>query len=427
MLALTLFLILIATANLGLGFALAVYCKVGPQRWPLEWVAKPNGGDPTNEHEATTVPVATAAPQAASSAKTAAIVTKTIDESPTTTTAHQNSAPEPAPFAPADSPHVALLRPLLRGFDMVDVELAEWDARQRASEQDPDSLANAAVELGGLAVGYAQQFQNSVAALDQCAASSDAARDAFGEIDAELINLQQQMQAIAAEGTLSDAPLSETLRRIHEAIHAGRNHLEEPLVTLVQESLATSEELAAFTPHATYPLLGRLALEYAWRESGAGVAVMFDVDNLGEFNAKSTSELARSMLLALAKVLRGALPSGATLVRIHGQQFVLCLAGSSLDRGAETAERSRQQVERTTFQSRLGELQVTVSAAVIERQQAESARDGLVRLRSTIREAKSYGRNRTFLLEDDIPTPVVPPKLSLPATSIDLHSISGKP
>ncbi len=44
----------------------------------------------------------------------------------------------------------------------------------------------------------------------------------------------------------------------------------------------------------------------------------------------------------------------------------------------------------------------------------------LERVRTTAKEAKRYGRNRTFLYEGQYPTPVVPPNLSLPEKQIPL-------
>lgn len=426
MLALTLFLILIATANLCLGFALAVYCQVGPQRWPWEEKADPTGDDhlPLQLDDANVQAEVGAPPLPAVKEVPAPIAAGSPPS---------HAVPEPeiidtsSASATIASPYFAPLRPLVRGIEKLDTELAEWEARQRESEQNAESFANAVVELGGLGVGYAQQFQTSVAALAPWASITEAAQDALAEMNMGLLDFEQQVQAIAAEGTLPTAELAEVLRRVHETIYTARNRLEEPLAKLALEYFSTGDELAELVPHATEPLLGRLALEHAWREDEAGVVVMFDVDHLGETNAKVGTEVSQAMLLALGKVLRGALPQDATLVRIHGQQFVLFLVGSSLDRAAEIAERLRQQVERTTFQSCFGDLQVTVSAAVIERQARESARDGLSRLRSTIREVKSYGRNRTFLLEDDIPTPVMPPKLSLPSSTVALPSLNGKP
>jgi diguanylate cyclase (GGDEF)-like protein len=147
---------------------------------------------------------------------------------------------------------------------------------------------------------------------------------------------------------------------------------------------------------------------------------MFDVDCLTQLNQAHGPQATSSVLRALPNVMRSALAHDGLLLRIQGKQFVLSLPDSSLDHGAEIVERLRQQVEQTTFAASTGPLRLTVSAAVLEHRPAENALATLARLRSTIVEVKSYGRNRTFLLEDDIPTPVMPPKLSLPASTVRL-------
>ena len=104
----------------------------------------------------------------------------------------------------------------------------------------------------------------------------------------------------------------------------------------------------------------------------------------------------------------------ATLcIPLAGPQMVLLLHHMAVNDAAELVERIRQTIEKTTFERYGLELQVTVSGGVIVAREGERGDQLLERLRATLEEAKRYGRNRTFLCEEDCPNPVVPPAMTI--------------
>ncbi len=398
-LILILFLTLIAAANLSLGFALAVVAKVGPQSWP-QW----------SDAE----PAFTAVPDSPPSASPPPEASAAVPNAPLAAT-----LPPATPATAKNHPLVTALNPLAHAFDQSELELLDWDRRRQECLEDAAALAVLAQEFESLIEGQATQFSAALVPLAEFANSSAESRSAFEQLGACLHEFAQQLRTLGVQWRqilVEDA----TARQVLDALFNARNQLEEPLAALAAAHLSPSEDVAPLAACASQCLLGRVVLELVCRNAQAGIVAMFDVDCLTQLNQAHGPQATSSVLRALPNVMRSALAHDGLLLRIQGKQFVLSLPDSSLDHGAEIVERLRQQVEQTTFAASTGPLRLTVSAAVLEHRPAENALATLARLRSTIVEVKSYGRNRTFLLEDDIPTPVMPPKLSLPASTVRL-------
>jgi diguanylate cyclase (GGDEF)-like protein len=206
--------------------------------------------------------------------------------------------------------------------------------------------------------------------------------------------------------------LTTALTQLLAVLHAGRDRLEEPLATLVRRAEEVPALADLLLENAHLSPLGRLCFDYVWvAKMRAGCVGMFDVDGLRHLNAARGPAVARRALQAIADLAREALPADVTLARLAGKQFVVCLPDSSAEGAAEIVECVRQRIEHARLQAAGKEVRLTVSAAVVTRQGEETSAAMLARLRDTIQEAKTYGRNRTFLCESAAPTPVAPLKL----------------
>lgn len=414
--ALLMFILLVAAANLCLGFAAAAYLGVGPQSWPPKFFEKRQEDAPIIDDVAPSLsapvqPVATVEPQLTEIAS---------DEAES-----------------ASHPLATVLEQLARGFDRLEAELADWDSRRRAETIDADSLANAVIELNGLASGYLEQFESSLLPLKSlplCDTGTNAAHDEF---DACTRELSQQLATVCAElGSLqfeegdTDAAaekLTTGLIQLLAALHASRNRLEEPLVAMLGVEVHDAALVAILKEHVDTCILGRLSFEHTWqagegyRLSGEiGSVALLDVDTLRQLNASHGALVSRKVLRAVGEIAREYVEPGVSVARLIGKQFVLSLPDQSPQATAQLIERIRQQIEQTHLEVESGEVRVTVSAAVVSVGENDSTGDVLQRLRSTIREAKSYGRNRTFLWEDKAPTPVMPPKLAIEERTVKL-------
>lgn len=424
--AFLIFVMLVATLNFGLGFVAAMRLGVGPKSWPPElpdWRELLRPIPPLPQVAAEPEPAPSEPPPAAEESITP-------DDPP--------PEPEPAP-RPERHPLSVVLANLSRDFDRFEGELADWDNRRREEPLDADALTNSAIELSALAGGYLQQFQASLDQLDGLESDETQVLFCRDEIRAHANELSQQLQVICAElgslqfeagdPDLSAEKLTTALTQVFAALHQARDQFEEPMVGLVGSALHEEALSSAVLESSQASLLGRLAFEHAWHasdearqaETATGCAAMVNVDGLRQLNAARGPVLARRALLAIGEITQECVPPGTIVARLSGKQFALCLPEQASEAAAEIIERVRQQVEHTTFQAADGELRMTVSAAVAVMKPGETSREMLGRLRATIREAKSYGRNRTFLLEESAPHPVVPPELPIEPRTLPLR------
>jgi len=93
---------------------------------------------------------------------------------------------------------------------------------------------------------------------------------------------------------------------------------------------------------------------------------------------------------------------------------------ADLRTAANFIERVRQTVELTAFNWEDLTIRVTLSCAAIRALPGETNEAVLGRAEATLREAKRYGRNRSFQHEGEYPTPVVPPNFALEPLEVSL-------
>jgi diguanylate cyclase (GGDEF)-like protein len=145
-----------------------------------------------------------------------------------------------------------------------------------------------------------------------------------------------------------------------------------------------------------------------------------DVDQLADVNESHSSRTGSQILNSVGQIASSIVGQDATVAKLAGRQIAMAFNDASPGDAAEVVERIRQTVEQATFQQGDEEIRVTVSAAAVTAQ-ANDTNDQLVdRLCSTLEEAKSYGRNRTFLCEEDCPSPVVPPTVDVEERLIEI-------
>lgn len=415
------FVMLVAAANLCLGFAAAMYLGVGPSSWPPKFDFGQRGkAEDTSPHEEH-------------------LTSEPEPEAHAAETALEEAAPEDEPAAEAlpQHPLAEVLTQLARGFDRFEGELASWDSRRREEALEADALTNSAIELSGLASGYLDQFQASLAALADQRLSDPAALRAREDVNAAANRLSTELSVVcaelgslqfdAADPSVTGEKLTTALTQVLALLHAARNSLEEPLVDLLGADVHEAALVATLKEQAQTSLLGRLALEHVWQTSEVqrmsgepGAIAMLDVDSLRSLNAQHGPLVARRALAAIGRIASEVVGAGVVVARLLGKQFVISLPHQSPQAAAETIERIRQQIEHTRLRAGDVELDMTASAAVVVAEAEDTPSLVLDRLRSTIREAKSYGRNRTFLWEGNAPTPVLPPKLNVESRTIDL-------
>jgi len=148
--------------------------------------------------------------------------------------------------------------------------------------------------------------------------------------------------------------------------------------------------------------------------------IMVDIDRFSEINNKHGKKVGDRILCSLAMLLKAEKQDAGSVSRVDGKKFAVRLPDCDTRVASKVAERIRQTVERSRFLYKDAEIDVTVSCAVTETNADDAADTILDRAESTMREAKRYGRNRTFLYEGKYPTPIVPPNFSLEGKQITL-------
>ena len=147
-------------------------------------------------------------------------------------------------------------------------------------------------------------------------------------------------------------------------------------------------------------------------------AAMIDLDHFARLNENGGPNLGSQMLLAEGHIALGGKPRQSVPVRSAGSSL-----SSSFPTGLREAIASWKRsatIEATEFQAATRTARITLSCGLTESTAEDTSQSLLDRLESTVREAKRYGRNRTFVHEGKYPTPVVPPNLALQPQTFDL-------
>ncbi|HTN75439.1 MAG TPA: hypothetical protein VL096_09335, partial [Pirellulaceae bacterium] len=299
--AFILFIMLVATANLCLGFAAAVAFGVGPQTWPVLRF-KSSAQETSAQQQESHAPEPTAKPVAA---HTPAVP----PEPPTQIRLTATEIEEPADASEAFSIENVLTQ-VARGFDMFEAELADWDQRRREVEPDVDYLTNSAIELRGLATSYLEQFQLCLEPLTKLPAFDPPEIAAQAEIRASGKELAAQLSLRCGElGALhfesgddltANEQLTTALTQLLTLLRQTRNRLEEPVTVLVRSEGALGGLASTLIEQSQASLLGRLCFEHLWqvaKEGGnSGCLAMLDVDGLTQCNTLHGPLLAKRLL-----------------------------------------------------------------------------------------------------------------------------------
>jgi len=149
-------------------------------------------------------------------------------------------------------------------------------------------------------------------------------------------------------------------------------------------------------------------------------AAMIDVDEFGRLNERYGQEVGDRILRAIAQLLSAESRNHLLIARFAGQRFLLLFPDVDIRFATNLVERIRQTIEMTQIEYREEKIRVTVSCAVTEVAREDGPEKVYARAEVTLREAKRYGRNRTFVHEERYPTPVVPPNFTLKEKSITI-------
>lgn len=135
-------------------------------------------------------------------------------------------------------------------------------------------------------------------------------------------------------------------------------------------------------------------IEFCRRHSRPLCVLMLDVDHFKKINDSHGHQIGDMVLSSLAGVLHDQKRAEDLLCRFGGEEFILLLRETPLDKGLVFCERLRAAIEAHAFQ--WGEIRVPVTASIgIAQHDGPSTLESLIqRADEALYSAKQHGRNR---------------------------------
>jgi diguanylate cyclase (GGDEF)-like protein len=159
--------------------------------------------------------------------------------------------------------------------------------------------------------------------------------------------------------------------------------------------LAIVDELTEIYNYRGLMLLGTREVERAHRFKHSLTALFLDIDHFRNFNNRYSHFIGNQVLRSFAQECRFDCRSVDVLSRYGGEEFVILLPETSLESGAQTAERLVRRIETLRVATEKGSLGITISIGVAE---LDSSIDNLQALIDRANQAehlaKANGRNR---------------------------------
>ncbi|MFN8611194.1 MAG: diguanylate cyclase [Vulcanimicrobiota bacterium] len=160
------------------------------------------------------------------------------------------------------------------------------------------------------------------------------------------------------------------------------------------QRMATVDELTGILNRRQFLKEAQDELQRADRLGHALSLVMFDVDHFKKFNDTHGHAIGDVVLRTVAGRCRDCLRGIDHLGRLGGEEFAVLLVGTALEPGCATADRLRLAICQQPFASSNGDLQVSISLGVAQRQPGEGLDALLERADQALYAAKRGGRNQ---------------------------------
>jgi diguanylate cyclase len=227
------------------------------------------------------------------------------------------------------------------------------------------------------------------------------------EESARLIEQAKSMSEIApllkevVGATRTMAMDSKTTRNELSAMREHANSTEAEIVKLHQEL----DRVSAEARHDSLTgALNRKGLDEALERELSTVRrketplcmALLDIDNFKKLNDTFGHSKGDEALNHLATVARECMRPQDTLARFGGEEFVILLPDTPLDRGIEALTRLQRELTKRLFMTGTDKVLITFSAGVAQLAQDEGAQEAIRRADQAMYLAKRAGKNRVL-------------------------------
>ncbi len=441
------YVILVALANLSLGYAVGVYLGFGPRAVGELEIQMPFQNAPESADSPAWADKASAASTTGGNAISAADVEAGPDElfSASDKRAEESSRDIVEVNGDSDeedrekSEAEKSIEDFLSSRDIFHRQLTTVHDRLRASAGnfDKEAVANYVRDLKSLGKEYlkstnadldrfAERTEDLDDLVDFCELLQDLIDDYAGfvehnQVDLASIDAVEESKADGKQLMQLNCRMIDVGYRFCDNLHRTRIELarhEERLDHLGVEALV--DELTQISSRGA----AEAALEDFWRKDPHRqrdlTVAMIDLDEFKGINAKHGVAVGDRLIRAIARIVSATVGSEDLAARFQGQRFLVLFRDNPPRYATPLVEKIRQIIEEATFVHDGTETQLTASCAVSQCIDNDTAESLFARLNETLQEAKRYGRNRTFLQEDKYPAPVVPPNLEIKSQKIEI-------
>lgn len=260
--------------------------------------------------------------------------------------------------------------------------------------------------------------------LDVLAADQPAGEQLDQLLEQQLTRLDHSVRELA-ELNLEKEPelgLRQLLTVLRESIDQLHRH-RDGVQTLLATRLRGSELIASGQPLYLDPLTGQISrmgtenlFELWFREDPQRLRLvscaLVDIDRLVKFNDRLGHRAGDRFLCAITDLLANGIRTDRgydRMTRFSGQQFLLFFGDTGPRNAASALERIRQSLEAVTLDYEGNEHDVTISAGIAAIRREDTLDKFYARLQAALRNAKTYGRNRTSVDDGDGPEPLLTP------------------
>jgi len=432
------YVLVLAGLNLGLGFGVAVY--LGRRYRSL--MAAIDGWDDPGTIAAPPEEVAYVAEESPPD------VAPTTEE-PTPAESHEAAAAAAAELPPEEPPREkSAAESSIESFQLEAERyldrVSEADAELRAieSDSDPAALKESVDELLAANDEFRDKREQALEEVEEAYDAGDETADETANETLEQIrdatDLQDEQIARIAEAAetldyeedpeVGARQVVELTGKLIGAGHEVRDVLDATMVEVARDEEWLDDANPLMHSDALTGLPSRAGLETHlaewWQQDPHRVRplllALIDLDDFTAMNVKHGQKLGDRVLRAVAQFLDGERINDGPAARFSGQCFAILFPDCDSRMAVNAVENIRQSIEIAQFTHRQSEVQVTVSAGLVDVNEKDTSDTLFDRAVATLQEAKRYGRNRTFVHAGEHPTPVVPPNLSLDKRQITL-------